>query len=90
MKFDTLQLMCIAGYCFNVNFNDRSISTGVKHGLQLVVNIERYEYTKGPNSAVGLKLLLHRQNDVPSVEDFAVNIPVGMHTFVAVDLSKVS
>ena len=55
-----------------------------------MVNAERYQYTKGPNDAVGLKLLMHRQDDVPSVQDFALNIPVGMHTYVAVDLSRVS
>ena len=65
-------------------------SAGVKHGLQLVVNIEHYQYTKGPQHTAGLKLLLHRQNDLPSVQDFADNIPVGMHAFVAVGLSKVS
>ncbi|KAK2188087.1 hypothetical protein NP493_144g03028 [Ridgeia piscesae] len=26
-------------------------SVGVKHGLQLVVNVEQYDYMKGPNNA---------------------------------------
>ena len=76
---------------FALTFNHiGQFSTGVKHGLQLVLNVEHYQYTKGPHNAVGLKLLLHRKHDVPLVEDFGDNIPVGMHTFVAVDLSKVS
>ncbi len=67
-----------------------TFSAGVKHGLQLVVNVEHYQYTKGPQHTAGLKLLLHRQDDLPSVQDFGENIPVGMHAFVAVGLSKVS
>ena len=55
-----------------------------------MLNVERYQYTKGPRHTVGLKLLLHGQNDVQSVLDFGDNIPVGMSTFVAVGLSKVS
>ena len=63
---------------------------GVKHGLQLVVNVEQYDYTEGPHSAVGLKLLLHRQGDVPLVNDFGDNVPTGIHTFVALSVSKES
>ena len=71
-------------------FRSSTFSIGFKHGLQLVVNIENYQHTKGPHYTVGLKLLLHGQNDLPSVQDFGDNIPVGMNTFVAVGLSKVS
>ena len=53
------------------------------------MNVEQYEYTKGPPNAVGLKLLLHHQDDVPLVQDFGDNVPVGMHTFVGVTVSKV-
>jgi len=61
----------------------------VKNGLQLVVNVEQYQYMKGPHNAVGLKLLLHQQDDVPLVQDFGESVPVGMHTFVAVSHTKV-
>ena len=63
---------------------------GVKQGLQLLLNIEHYQYTKGPHNAVGLKLLLHAHDEVPQVENFGKAIPVGMHVFAAVDASKVS
>ena len=63
---------------------------GVKHGLQLLVNVEQYEYMTGPHNAVGLKVLLHRQGDVQQVQDFGDNVPAGMQTFVAVSVSKVS
>ncbi|KAK2154564.1 hypothetical protein NP493_2166g00004 [Ridgeia piscesae] len=42
----------------------------------------------GPHNAVGLKLLLHRQGDVPLVNDFGDNIPAGIHTFIAVSVSR--
>ena len=63
---------------------------GVKHGLQLVLNMEQYEYMKGPHNAVGLKFLLHQQDAIPLMQDFGDNLPAGMHTFVAVSVSKVS
>jgi len=70
--------------------NDIWCCEGVKHGLQLVLNVEQYEYMKGPHNAMGLKFLLHRQDDVPLVEDFGDNIPAGMNTFVAVTVTNVS
>ena len=63
---------------------------GVKQGLQLELNIEQYEYMKGPHNAVGMKLVLHQQDAIPLVQDFGDNIPAGMHTFVGVSVSKVS
>ena len=54
-----------------------------------MLNVEQYEYMKGPHNAVGLKLLLHQQDDVPLVQDFGESVPVGMHTFVAVSHMKV-
>ena len=62
----------------------------MKHGLQLVLNIEQYEYMKGPHNAVGLKLALHNQDAIALVQDFGNNVPAGMHTFIAVSVSKVS
>ncbi len=63
---------------------------GVKNGLELTLNVEQYQYTKGPHNAVGLKFLLHRQDEVPLVQNFGDNVPVGMYTFVAVNLLNVS
>ena len=55
-----------------------------------MLNVEQYEYMKGPHNAVGLKLVLHQQDAIPLVQDFGDNVPAGMHTFVAVSVSKVS
>ena len=59
----------------NTKFRTCRRFAGVKHGLQLLVNVEQYEYMKGPHNAVGLKVLLHRQDDVPQVQDFGDNVP---------------
>ena len=55
-----------------------------------MVNTEQYQYTKGPNNAVGLKFRLHNQGVIPMVQDIGDNVPAGMHTFVAVSVSNVS
>ena len=55
-----------------------------------MVNIEQYEYMKGPHDAVGLKVLLHEQGAVPLMQDFADAVPAGMNTFIAVDVMRVS
>ena len=65
-------------------------SVGVKHGLQLVLNVEEYEYMKGPHNAVGLKLLLHQQDDLPLMQDFGDNVQAGLHTFVSLSFTNVS
>ena len=65
-------------------------SVGVKHGLQLVLNVEVCEYMKGPHNAGGLKLLLHQQDEVPLVQDFGDNVPAGLHTFVSLSFTNVS
>ncbi|KAI0212574.1 Acid-sensing ion channel 4 [Lamellibrachia satsuma] len=81
-----------AGVCYTFNARNSSNSTidatGVTQGLQLVLNIEQYEYMKGPHNAVGLKLVLHQQDAIPLVQDFGDNVPAGMHTFVGVSVSK--
>ena len=74
----------------NTYFRTCRCFVGVKHGLQLVVNVEQYENMKGPHNAVGLKVLLHRQDDVPQVQDFEDIVPPGMHSSVTVSVSKVS
>ena len=52
--------------------------------------MEQYEHMKGPHNAVGLELLLHHQDDVPLVQDFADNVPAGMPTFVSLSVTNVS
>ena len=65
-------------------------SVGMKHGLQLVLNIEQYEYMAGPQNGVGLKFLLHHQDVMPLVQDFGFTARQGTYTTVDVSVSKVS
>ena len=62
---------------------------GSQSGLQLRLNIEQYEYMKGPNTGAGIKLHLHDQGDVALVRDQGIAVAPGTHGFVAVDLLKV-
>ena len=55
-----------------------------------MVNVEQYEYMNGPHAAAGLKVLLHEQGTIPMVENFAVAVPAGMNTFIAVFIEKVN
>ncbi|KAK2172938.1 hypothetical protein NP493_919g01054 [Ridgeia piscesae] len=77
-----------AGVCYTFITDSFVKSTGVQSGLQLVVNIEQYEYMKGPHDAVGLKVLLHERGDIPLMQDFADAVPAGMNTFIAVDIAR--
>ena len=65
-------------------------SEGMKHGLQLVLNIELYEYMTGPHNGVGLKFLMHQQDVMPLVQDFGFIARPGTYTTVDVSVSKVS
>ncbi|KAI0209574.1 hypothetical protein LSAT2_005730 [Lamellibrachia satsuma] len=60
--------------------------TGSDSGLRLRLNLEQYEYMRGPHSAGGLKILVHPQKEFPSVRDFGDAIPAGAHAFVGVQM----
>ena len=63
---------------------------GTDSGLHLRLNLEQYEYMRGPHSAGGLKILLHRQNEFPSVQDLGDAIPAGAYAFVGVQVYQVN
>lgn len=65
-------------------------NTGSQAGLQLRLNIEQYEYMKGPNTGAGLKLHVHNQGDVALVKDHGIAVAPGAHAFVGVNIIKVS
>lgn len=54
------------------------------------LNVEQYEYMKGPNEGAGMKILVHEQNEIPLVKDFGLAIPPGFHALVAVKVIEVS
>ncbi|CAH1802002.1 unnamed protein product [Owenia fusiformis] len=75
-------------YTFNHGRNGirilESIQTGSAYGLKLRLNVEQYEYMKGPNSGAGVKILIHDHNEIPLVGDLGQAIPPGMQAFVGV------
>ena len=64
-------------------------STGSNSGLKLELNIEQYEFMKGPNDGAGIKILVHEPNDIPLVRDHGLAVPTGMHAFVALKIVEV-
>ena len=77
---------CIRNVLRNVS---RDKLTGSGNGLDLVLNVEGYEYMAGPHSATGIKILLIEDNGLPLVENLGDNLPTGLDSFVAVRPVKV-
>ena len=63
--------------------------SGADRGLKLKLNVEKYEYMRGPHYTAGLKILLHDQNEVPFVQDLGEAIPIGSNAFVGVTILQV-
>lgn len=65
------------------------INTGADRGLQVLINVEQYEYMLGPNPGAGVKILVHENQEVPSVRDLGQAIPPGTNAYVAIKMTKV-
>ena len=63
--------------------------TGADRGLRLRLNIEQYEYMRGPNPGAGIKILIHDANEVPLVRDLGQAIPPGSYAFVGIQIVQV-
>ena len=66
------------------------IISGSDRGLSLRLNIEQYEYMRGPNSAAGVKILVHDQEEIPLVRELGQAISPGSHAFVGIQMLQVS
>ncbi len=67
-----------------------SACLGSDRGLSLRINIEQYQYMRGPNSGAGLKVLVHDQDEIPLVGELGQAIPPGSHAFVGIQMLQVS
>ncbi len=51
------------GQCFSFNLDEShhlfTTKTGSQFGLRLVINIEQYEYIRGPSTDAGVKVSMH-------------------------------
>ena len=58
--------------------------------MQLLLNIEQYEYMQGPNKGAGIKMLIHDQGDVALVREFGLGVKAGSHAFADINIIQVS
>ncbi|XP_064650053.1 uncharacterized protein LOC135501729 isoform X2 [Lineus longissimus] len=76
------------GICFEFNGAEDdskarlASGAGTEHGLQLVLNIEQYEYMLGEHDSAGLKILLYSNREVPMVTYLGQGVAPGTRTFV--------
>ena len=65
------------------------VAAGSEGGLQLELNIEQYEYMRGPDLGAGLRVLLHNQREVPLVKNHGLALMPGTHASIAVKTVEV-
>lgn len=71
-------------------FSLRFIFTGSDNGLNLLLNVEQYEYMPGPNDAAGVKVLTHVKDDHPRVRELGIAVPTGTQAFIGLQVIMVS
>ena len=77
----------INGKCFTFNSDADNVlymtTPGSTYGLELVLNVEQYEYFYGRSDSVGFKVYIHRQGDLPYLgEHVGFTVSPGVHTDV--------
>ncbi|XP_074652886.1 degenerin-like protein del-10 [Tubulanus polymorphus] len=65
----------------------RSSETGSENGLRLIMNVEQYEYMRGPHDSAGIKMLLYEHNEVPLVHDLGQALSTGTHTYAGIKVT---
>ena len=65
------------------------LSAGADRGLHLLLNVEQYDYMKGPNPGAGIKLLIHSQDEIPLVRDLGQAVMPGSYAFVGLQMIEV-
>ncbi|XP_074052330.1 epithelial sodium channel subunit gamma [Macrotis lagotis] len=79
-------------YTFNaVTKNETILSTsmgGSEYGLQLILYIDEEEYNPFLVSSTGAKVLIHRQDEHPFIEDIGMEIETAMATSIGMHLTE--
>lgn len=65
------------------------VISGKSSGLELIINVEEYDYMIGPNSGAGIKLVLHGQDEIPVPAEYGQELPTGREGFINVEMSRV-
>ena len=77
-------------YTFFPNSSEMVVSTpGIDSGLQLMLNIEQYEYMNGPHDSAGVKVLLHDPRQTPLVASLGQAVSTGSSSFVGIKLQMI-
>lgn len=66
-----------------------SVILGPSYGLELILNVEQYEYMAGPSKTAGIKVIIHNQTEVIAIEDRGIDVPPGFQASVGVQVIKV-
>ncbi|XP_048752187.2 uncharacterized protein LOC125663832 isoform X3 [Ostrea edulis] len=74
------------GNCYQFVAPENARSTGAENGLNLLLNVEQYEYMPGPNDAAGVKVLTHQQSDIPRVRELGIAVPTGTQAFIGLQV----
>uniref|UniRef100_A0A2K5C6B1 Epithelial sodium channel subunit gamma n=2 Tax=Aotus nancymaae TaxID=37293 RepID=A0A2K5C6B1_AOTNA len=78
-------------YTFNNRENETILSTsmgGSEYGLQVILYINEEEYNPFLVSSTGAKVIIHRQDEYPFVEDVGTEIETAMVTSIGMHLTE--
>ncbi|KAF7465946.1 Hypothetical predicted protein [Marmota monax] len=78
-------------YTFNNRENESILSTsmgGSEYGLQVILYINEEEYNPFLVSSTGAKVLIHRQDEYPFIEDVGTEIETAMSTSIGMHLTE--
>ncbi|XP_053750343.1 amiloride-sensitive sodium channel subunit gamma isoform X1 [Panthera pardus] len=78
-------------YTFNNRENETILSTsmgGSEYGLQVILYINEEEYNPFLVSSTGAKVIVHRQDEYPFIEDIGTEIETAMATSIGMHLTE--
>ena len=86
---DFTQVLTDHGLCytFSPKASEMTVSApGINSGLQLLLNIEQYEYINGPHDGAGVKVMLHNPRQTPLVASLGQAVSTGVTAFAGINL----
>ncbi|ESO04940.1 hypothetical protein HELRODRAFT_171945 [Helobdella robusta] len=74
--------------CYTFNWNASNVKKvyqpGARYSLQLILNVENYEYVQKLQGDIGVKILIHPQNESPLMNELGNSVPPGTHTLIGI------
>ena len=93
---DFIPVFTQLGYCYTFNSGRNGTTaqitdgTGPRSGLQVILNIEQYQYVFSPSFDAGVKVSIHTQDQPPQPNDSGIGVPVGRNAFITLKERKVN